>query len=282
MTFKAISNINNFFKSDFKYVRHVSVFRKTLYVYLFINTLLCLPEFSFIWGEYGFVAKETLKDIFSLGNVGRLLSFSDSSWIPISLIFIQLLSLVIGWQGFYRKTTSILIWITTFNLFNPIHLAATGGEVLIHILLFYFIFIDERKKDSLSTLLNNTFFWLSRWQIVILYFFAGFYKLYDNNWLNGDALYYIIQIDAFSRPWATHYLEGNIILLKLFTYGTLIYQLSFPFAIWWKKIKTPFLIVGIIFHLSIAFIAGVFSFGIIMIISYILWWNFKSKPSPTL
>lgn len=280
--FDRIEHINQFFTKDFGFGRQVSIFRKAIYIYLFINTIICLFDYSYLWGAHHFVAEQSRYPYWHPGILGHILRvpiLKDAAWV---LIIIQLFSLTVGYFGKYRRLTSFLVWWTTFNLFNPIHLGVTGGEVILHLLLFYMIFIHENRKDALNTLLNNTFFWACRWQIIVVYIFAAWYKLYDETWLNGEALYYILQIDAFSRPLLSDLISEQKTLLQIGTYFVLLYQLAFPFLIWWKKIKTPFLIVGVLFHISIAFVTGVFSFGIIMILVYILWFDYGKKRATAL
>jgi hypothetical protein len=55
-------------------------------------------------------------------------------------------------------------------------------------------------------------------------------------------------------------------------YVVLAYQLLFPVLVWIKKIKKPFLILGILMHLYIAFVIGLVSFGFVMILPYIYFW----------
>lgn len=270
-------HINDYFKGDFHFTAQVKWFRKALFVYLLINTLICLPEFSYLWGKNSFVAFQNHYSVWHPGNLLNLLSIFPSPYTGVGLISVQIALLTLGIFGKWNRWTVFFIWCSTYNLFNPIHLGITGGEVLVHLSLFYLIFIDERKVHQINRLLNNTFFWVMRIQVIFVYVFAAWYKLYDPNWISGDALYFTLQIDAFSRPFFTGFLLDYPILLKLGTYLTLMYQILFPFLIWWKKIKKPFLIVGIFFHLIIAFVVGVFSFGIIMILVYLLWWDYDKK-----
>ncbi len=52
------------------------------------------------------------------------------------------------------------------------------------------------------------------------------------------------------------------------TYAVFAYQLLFAVVIWIKPVRKPFLLFGLLFHLSIVFIVGLADFGLFMIASY--------------
>ena len=168
-----------------------------------------------------------------------------------------------------------MIYVFTVNLFLKGYLAFTGGEVLVNLILFYLIFIQKPKHDDgifhdIQQILSNTFYWIILIQICILYFFSSFYKMFDYHWYEGSAIMYISRIDAYSSYLFETIFAENLVLSMIATYVTLAYQVLFPILVWFKKIKIPFLIVGTLFHLGIAFGMGLFTFGVIMIIVYIL------------
>ena len=94
--------------------------------------------------------------------------------------------------------------------------------------------------------------------------------MYDLHWLKGESIYYIAKIDTFSSAGLKYLLDDNMWLSKLLTYAVLFYQGSFAIIVWIKRIKIPFLILGMIIHISISIGMGIFAFGIFMSISYLL------------
>lgn len=61
----------------------------------------------------------------------------------------------------------------------------------------------------------------------------------------------------------------NQTLSKIATYAVLMYQGLFPLIVWFKKVKIPFLLFGVLMHLGIAFGMGIFTFGIVMCLVYL-------------
>jgi hypothetical protein len=188
--------------------------------------------------------------------------------------------LIGGLLNFLPRLTSLLLYFVTANLFVKGYLMFTGGEALISILLFYLIFIQQTSSkqlkkgapqfSALQNVLNNTFYWVVIIQICVLYFFSTLYKLMDPYWMNGEALMHVSKVDAFSSSAMHALFAENPALSMIGTYVVLLYQGLFPILVWFKRIKIPFLVIGVIFHLSIAFGMGIFTFGVIMILTYLL------------
>lgn len=190
------------------------------------------------------------------------------AWFFIGL---QLIFLTLGYFNIWARFSAILIYFSTANLFIKGGLFFTGGEVIVNILLFYMIFMSKNKEKSpIQNMVNNTAYYALLIQVCILYFFSSFFKLYDQNWLDGMALQYVSEISFYSTGWFHDITHLSSIISKVATYSVLLYQGLFPIVVWIKPIKIPFLIFGIILHLGIAFGMGIFSFGVIMIITYLL------------
>jgi len=114
-------------------------------------------------------------------------------------------------------------------------------------------------------------------QICLVYFFSALAKLHDENWLNGTAVLMTSQVDHFSLPIISNNAARFTFLLVFLNYLVLFYQVLFPIVIWIKKIKKTFIVIGILMHLYIAFVMGLVSFGLIMILPYIYFWPEKKK-----
>ena len=271
----------SYFTSDFKHWEKIDFFKRVLYVFLFFNTLTLLPAVNDIFGYNGLAGTNH----FIWNGSGALLNLlshpvmHNHQWLTWLFVFGQLFFLVLGFLRIKPLFSSFMIWFLTANLFLKGSLFFTGGELLINYLLFYLIFIQKTDKNqsnyNFQNVLNNTFYIIILIQICLLYFFSCFWKLYDPNWTNGMALYYVAQIDTFSSIWLKTIFINNIWLAKIATFTVLVYQGSFAIMVWVKKIKIPFLILGVVFHLLIAIGMGIFTFGFIMIICYILFLETK-------
>jgi hypothetical protein len=159
----------------------------------------------------------------------------------------------------------------------------TAGDYLLNQLLFFNIFFSiTNSKNAVvqdaKTIFHNIALTGIKLQICLAYFLAAWFKLTDSDWLSGMAVYQTFQLPEYSNALLQSIPQSVCMIL---TYVTLAYQLLFPVLIWIRPFKIYILTFGILQHLVIAFGMGLFSFGIIMIICYILFLKYDgSTPSP--
>ncbi|NND94327.1 MAG: HTTM domain-containing protein, partial [Flavobacteriales bacterium] len=161
----------------------------------------------------------------------------------------------------------------TAILFSRTYSFLTGGNYLLHILLFYLVFIDEKRSGSglrsqLSNMLSNFGIWACRLQVIIVYLFTGMYKLAGESWRSGEAVHIITHVDEFTLPWFEHSIADLHWLMVIANYSALIYFFSFPILVWSKRWKLYLLAFGAMFHLTLGLVIGVVDFSLIMIASY--------------
>jgi hypothetical protein len=272
---KSIFNIafwnEKLYNENYKF-HSLHLMRLAIYVYLLYISLILLPNAANIWGPDSMVYPYPV-DVYSTSFLFNLLFHPSIAPYFYWILFLQIVFLVIGIFSIYPRLSAVMIYILTSNLSNRMYMMNTAGEQLLLLLLFFLMFfsVKDEKKTELQHLINNVAAMACFFQLVILYFFSGIYKLYGPEWLNGSALFLTIMMDEFSHPWIKNNLTENNLFLIIGTYITLGYQLIFPIIIWLKKLRKYFLWVGLILHFSIAIVLGIFDFGIIMMIAYLMY-----------
>jgi len=105
-------------------------------------------------------------------------------------------------------------------------------------------------------------------QLVLMYFFAGLYKVAGVDWLQGEAVYYVLQQTLWRRfdlSWV-----HDPISIGLLTYGTIVFELLlFPLLIWFRRWRPWILLAGLVFHAGIWMTTRVFVFSFIVPIYYL-------------
>ncbi|MFJ9843062.1 HTTM domain-containing protein [Kitasatospora sp. NPDC101155] len=103
-------------------------------------------------------------------------------------------------------------------------------------------------------------------QVCFIYATAGWYKIQGPQWENGTALYYALHLNDFT-PWPglSHALAGSGLLVMLITYGTVIFESAFPFALINRHVKNVLLPMMMCGHVGIGFIFGLPFFALGMI-----------------
>jgi hypothetical protein len=156
-----------------------------------------------------------------------------------------------------------------------------GGNTVVKYILFYLIFADSFKyfvvykqrprsleKENFSNLLSNLVAFSIMLQLCIAYFGLGLTKLLDPYWQNGEAVYYTLLNEQFMGTPYNEWLARHKWFDYLANYSTLFFELLFPVLIWFKKLRPPLLIIGIVFHLWIYVFMMIHGFEILFILMY--------------
>src|SRR5262249_4063075 len=95
---------------------------------------------------------------------------------------------------------------------------------------------------------------------------AGLSKVGGELWRNGTALYYIVRVGEFAWTGWWVVLIHHSMLVAVLTYGTVAFQVSFPFLFFaHHRTRRLALMAGIGFHLGIGLVLGLHTFAAFMI-----------------
>ncbi|MBX4163798.1 sporulation-delaying protein SdpB family protein [Priestia megaterium] len=201
----------------------------------------------------------------------------------VRFVCIFLLLLVVsGWRP---RFTGIIHWWICYSL-QASALTIDGGEQASTVFTFLLIpitLLDSRKwhwqevttQESLLSKKQLYFrifalitFVIIRIQIAILYFNSVVAKLFDEDWVNGTAVYYYAQNSMLGFPDILKkifdfVLTSNLVVIP--TWGTLIVQtIIFSALIAPKKLWKPILFIAVFMHEIFAIMLGLISFSMIM------------------
>lgn len=240
---------------------------------LYHIVFMAFPLTDLLWAEHSLVLPLSFPNTW----VNRfVMLLHQPEYARLYPLFIALPIVGIGlyvWRG-YQRLSAVLVYIGFIVLFNRVIPYMNGGNYLMHIYLFYIIFMAERSPSDarwsfFSNLLTNLGLWAFRIQLLIVYVFTLAYKLGGTAWIDGSAVFIITHIDEFTLPWFETYVASIKPLMMIANYGALLYFILFPILIWVKRWKLRLLLVGTIFHLCLGLILGVMDFSLMMIVAYI-------------
>ena len=278
---KAIS----YFFSDYNYKNQSGWFKKLLYALLLVKCCYWLMYYDLLFGSNSIVYTKP----FNLGFINGIafllykqMSVGAGLWFIGLLIGLCILNI---FKVNIYFLSDFIVWLLVINIHNKIYPTLTGGEYLLNQLLFFNCFICNKFNDpdingwkcQLKTCIHNLGVLSVIVQICLIYLFSAMAKLGNESWLNGSAVGIISQIDHYSLPSISNSLARSGFLMVSLNYIVLGYQLLFPVVVWIKKIKRPFIVIGILMHLYIALVMGLVSFGFIMILPYLYFWPEKEK-----
>lgn len=163
--------------------------------------------------------------------------------------------------GIGRNYTAAAIFIL-LELFQGTSNQWTNGSNDFSLLIaFYLIFANsydhfvlwKRKQASgpISNLLSNLAAWSIMLNLCLIYFKTAVAKMQYPGWLNGDSMYYAFLNDNYRTFAFTKQLAQYRWITWSTNWITLIFELAFPFLIWFKFWRKPLIITGICFHAAI-------------------------------
>jgi hypothetical protein len=280
---KYIDSLENIFTERINKPFTIILFKKAVYIYILLNGLITLPIAAQLWSPAANTIHFYPVDDFGI-KLLNILSRPDLNNYYWLFVVGQLLCCVVLLLGYKKRVTGILLYFITANLYYNARLVQNGGTNLLLLTLLYMIFINEdaeqheNKNLRITDLtISNFAFLAAQIQVCVLYFVSSVYKLYGSHWIDGSALYYILNIDEYSTSWIQQHIANRDWLTVSVTYFTLGFQLLFPITIWIKKLKPITLWIGIVFHVLIILMLGLTDFGLIMLVMYLLFVSNKKS-----
>jgi hypothetical protein len=261
-----------------KQIKEVGWFRNALYLFIFYKVMVYLFQFKALFSEQRFIYHH-VNHINPVVDSAFFLNNHYSVLLALLFIFsVGILSII----GLLRKSnyiSNLTLWLLVMNLTSFLYPTLTAGDYLLNQLLFFnCFFMPQASKNSvltdMKTALHNTALLAIKLQVCLAYFLAGYFKVIDDSWMSGAAIYQTFQIPEFSNALLVSIPYSITVVL---TYFTIAYQLSFAFLVWFRPFKIYLFSFGIMQHLLIAFGMGLFQFGVIMCICYILFLNYDNR-----
>lgn len=184
----------------------------------------------------------------------------------------------------------LLVLLTFLNTANYVYVSVTLALLFIINCLLNIRHFQGRDgaDETLSILLFGLFAYYAvdptlplRWagpvfivaQLTLSYFISGYYKLISKTWQSGQAIKKVVATEIYGRP-SLFFMVKNDWVAYSSCWLIILWELTFPiiflmpqpyFLIW--------LVLGVVFHLSMAIIMGLNTFMMAFLISYPLFYS---------
>ncbi|OCA80562.1 hypothetical protein BBH99_00220 [Chryseobacterium contaminans] len=244
---------------------------------IFFDTLHSLYYYSKYYSDFGifsidFMFRKSNKDFYSKLFVffKPLINNKTFCYLLILRLILSLLLIVFVENTYYLIFVVFVIQLL-FNLRNRV--ALSGADQMRTIILFGL---------SIISINNNFFFEVGSFfiiiQLYISYFFTGYNKLKSPVWRNGNALIWVLNSNLFGNKIIQKKLidQGQIFNIAL-CWGVILFQITFPLLASFSHTVVYVLIIGIIFHTSLAALCNLNDFFWSYLSSYPLVYFFSIK-----
>lgn len=247
-----------------------ALFQRVAYVFLLAHALFFAPIFPLLFGADSLLMSWNLGD--SPGfNLAGLLDHQRHLALPAGLLYIVFLVLALFKRG--GALVRFLVFLLGVMLYYAALPAFTASFILYNLFAAYLVFLNPKAKTELGIAFSNLAFAACKLQFVMVYALTGGYKLAGQTWMEGSALHHAIHLPQYTPLWMRDLLNPWPRITQFLSWFGMGYQLAFPFLVWVKRIKTPFLLAGVLFHLYIAVAMRLPEFGLGMIMAYSLFFD---------
>lgn len=205
----------------------------------------------------------------SLTLVTHTLLYLPAAWVGICapiVAFILVLLCVHDLLRGSRWWTAMLIWWSYVNLMHVAWLAGSGGQHLISNLLFWNIILSLN-ASPIALWAGPSAFWVIRLQVLLAYLATGMHKLSGTHWLDGSAMGIVATDAAFGPAW----IAELPLFAAVLSWAVLLFQLTFPIAIWWPRTRLAWMLFGSLFHLGTALWMDIPEMAFAFLVAYTIW-----------
>jgi hypothetical protein len=261
----------------------IAVFRILYGTCVTLTLILLHSEWLDWFGVHSWVTLSTMSQV-EPGvrlNLFTVMPQSDS-WISaffwIFLCFAILLTI-----GLWTRLSSIAVFVCLASMQQRNLYILHGGDVFLRVTGFFLMFapagaalsvdrwIRVRRKLEGETIEPRAP-WAQRmiqFELALLYFSSFLWKIKGAPWLNGTALFYVFHIHSIQRFPVPAWTQ-QLWILKLVTWYTLALEFSLGVLIWFRPLRYPLLVLGLLFQLSIEYTLNIPMFEWDVLTAYVL------------
>lgn len=211
-------------------------------------------------------------------------------WIPTmhALLVVALFGLMLGVGG---RVWTLCTWFLSLGFLQRNYFVAYGADLIGTMWLFYlswtrhnvhFSVLNYFNKERISKIKCDLFSSagarLIQLHLCVIYGYTGMQKLKGMSWWDGTSLWTVWgnrQMTVVDMAWTSHW----PLMIASFVFMTLFFEVYFPVLVWRPRLRPWILFFGFLFHFGIAITMGIWSFGSVMVSSYVLFFNEDFKIS---
>lgn len=259
----------------------LSVVRWGFGLVLLANMAILAPDLGNWYSNDGIISYETATSM--LGSNPRIYIFKwlpNPQQTPFILFSILCLSISMFTVGFYPRINAAISFILLTSFHHRNTLILNSGDTLMRSLLFLFMFPNTAARLSIESLYRKTTTaaqpFVAQWvvllfqmQVALVYASTFLHKLKGPTWLDGTALYYVARLDEFVR-FPVPFLFEHMITIKLMTWSSLLVEFALGYLIWYRKLRLPIVVIGVLFHLGIEYTMNIPLFEWLMMVSFLV------------
>jgi hypothetical protein len=261
----------------------ISLFR-ILYGCMVIGTLILLrPDWLAWYGAHPWITLPTIRQLEPGMRLNLFTVIPQSDFWINTLFWVFLGSAVFLTLGFLTRLNTLIVFLCLTSVQQRNLYITHDGDTFLRVAGFFLIFAPAGAALSLDRLIRvwkgkegadiqPRSPWAQRmiqFELALVYLMSFWWKSMGAAWVNGSALYYVIHLDEIRRFPIPQWIQQPIIL-KLGSWLTLALEFSLGVLIWFKELRYPLLLLGLMFHLCLEYALNIPMFQWDILSAYVL------------
>jgi hypothetical protein len=245
-------------------------FRSGLGALLFCCYAIRSLDLEFYFSDAGFMKRSLLADLLPMTyrlSIFQYFTSSTALWVGNTVLLVSLLAMTFG---IFPRVATIVAEILHISFLHRNMTISYGVDTMSAFFLFYLCFADYKKPDGgVRSAMGSMAYRLSQVQLCVIYGYSGLHKLQGQYWWKGDGVWSVLANFQMAR-WDFSYMAHFPMLLAFMSFASLFWEIYFPALIWVRPLRYPMLVFGVLLHLGIAVGINIPFFGLLMMITYLL------------
>ena len=218
----------------------------------------------------------------------------DDRWIA-AFFWVCLGCALLLTAGLWTRVSSVAVFLCLTSMQQRNLFILHGGDVFLRVAGFFLMFapagaalsVDRRigvRRGVELPEIKPRAPWAQRMiqvEVALMYLTSFWWKMKGHTWLDGTALYYVLHLRALARFPLPGWIQSAVVL-KAGCWFTLALEFSLGVGIWFRRLRYPLLLLGLMFHLAIEYALNLPMFSWDVLSAYILfvypqdfmrWWD---------
>lgn len=270
----------------------LAVYRMLLGTLVIVSTLLLLPDVDMMFGEQGILPRADAAQYAAKPIAAPLLWLPPTRGWLYAYFAAFLVAAACLTAGFLTRPATIVVYVGLVGTHyrNPAILNSSDG--FLRLATFFLIFAPAGRALSVDRWLRvrrgaeppgepaPVAPWAQRLiqiQMCVVYLATVWWKLGGTTWVDGTAVYYATRLVEFERFPVPYVFEFRP-LMKLMTWGTLAIEFAMGTLVWFRDLRYPVLLAGLLLHLGLEYSMNIQLFQWTMIATYVLFIDPRDVP----
>ena len=275
--------------------RSLALFRVLLGLVLILDLLDRMRSLTAHYTDAGVLPRSAVTGQFLDPSAISLHLISGTFAAQLGLFLLAILFAVGLAIGYRTRLMCFLSWLLLLSLHARNPMIVNAGDDFLRLLLFWSLFVPLGARVSIDSLkakpvegANQPIASVGTFALIVqicsVYWFAFAFKQHQI-WLNGDAVYYALQVDQYAKPFAL-WLRDFRTLGQLLTFLTLWIEFTAPWFLFFPyrndqfRLAAVVMMVGLHTGFYLCFEMGIFPF--VFIIAWMVFlpgavWEFLAR-----